>query len=227
MPDISPEGLRVRLRPFLERGLIRGVPTVWQLIQGQIEMAPYVVMPDRGDRLRYAGAPFGHPLLRQPLLLGEIGVDHLRVGHGLAARLESQLKHLAFVSHEGMPTYDLQVLQTHPDGLESLRLLFTEIDAGATSIRRRQRRLADLIIPDAASYRARFTAPGGYIDRAARFDYPAPDADFLRPEFSSLTSFIDYCLERFEADPASQPLWRNAAHLAGLGTRRFREMAIR
>ncbi|TNF27840.1 MAG: hypothetical protein EP329_18995 [Deltaproteobacteria bacterium] len=227
MTDLSPAGLRTRLRPFLKRGLIRGVPTSWQLLQGQIEMAPYVVMPDKGDRLRYAGAPFGHPILRQPLLLAEIGLDHLRVGHGLGARLDSQLKHLAFVSHEGMPVYDLQLLQTHEDGLERLRRFFLAIDAGATSEGRRHRRLAELIIPDAAGYRARFTARGGFIDRAARFDYPPPSADFLRPELSSLTGFIDYCLERFDPEPAGTPLWRHAAHLAELSTRRLREAAIR
>ncbi|PKN54569.1 MAG: hypothetical protein CVU56_25960 [Deltaproteobacteria bacterium HGW-Deltaproteobacteria-14] len=227
MPGPPSRDLRVRLRPFLERGLIRAVPTPWQLLQGQLEMAPYVVMPDKGDSARYAGAPLGHPLLRQPLLLGEIGLDHLRVGHGLAAPLDSQLKHLAFVSHEGMPVYDLQLCQTHPDGLERLRTFLLEVDAGATAARRRQRRLASLIIPDAGAYRARFTDRGGYIDRAVAFDYPAPDVDFLRPEFSSLTHFVDYCLERFDPRPAGTPLWRHVAHLADLSTRRLRELAIR
>lgn len=229
MSERPTRDLAVRLRPFIDRGLIRGVPTEWQLLQGQLEMAPYVVMPDAGDRARYAGAPLGHPLARQPLLVWQIGLDHFRVGHGLHTAPDAQFRHLNFVFHEGMPTYDLQVCQTFDDGIGRMRRFTQEIEDGATPTGRRLRRLVDLVIPDAAAYRRAFLEPGGYLDRAEAFDYPAPDgaAPFLRPEFTSLTAFIDYCLERFEPRPDTSPLWRRALHLGDLATRRLREWRVR
>ncbi|MCA9518934.1 MAG: hypothetical protein KC635_28555 [Myxococcales bacterium] len=229
MLNAAPADLAFRLAPFTERGLIPTLPTDWQLVCGQVEMAPYVVMPDKGDRGRYAGALLGHPLLRQPVVLSQVGLDHFRVGHGLQAGARAQFDHLAFVFHEGMPVYDLQVCQTHPRGLERLREHLEAIDAGATPRDRARRRLADLVIPDAAGYRRRFLEPGGYIDRAAAFDYDGPAADFLRPEFTSLVSFMRYCADAFEAAPARKgsAWWRRAGRLANLGSRRFREWKVR
>ncbi|MCA9519872.1 MAG: hypothetical protein KC609_02825, partial [Myxococcales bacterium] len=166
--------LTERLKPFLERGLIRAIPTPWQLVQGSLEMAPYVVTPDAGDRSRYDGARFGHPLLRTPIVLAQIGIDHLQIGHGLFVRsAESYFKHLMFVYHEGMPTYDLQLVQTVPNGLERLRAFAEAIERGATPRARRQRKLIGWVIPEASRYRHEFLRNGGWIDRAERFDYPS------------------------------------------------------
>src|SRR4051794_24437412 len=93
----------VRLAVFVDAGLIERVPTTWQLLQGQIEMAPYVMLPDAGDRARYAGARLGHPLLRTPIVLREVGANHLRIGHGLHNPAEVLFRHLNFVLHSGMP----------------------------------------------------------------------------------------------------------------------------
>jgi len=219
--------LEARLEPFLRRGLIDAVPTRWQLLQGELEMAPYVVMPDRGDSARYRGAPLGHPLLRQPIVTSQVGLDHFRIGHGLAVPREAQALHLCFVYHEGMPVYDLQLCQTHPAGLAHLRDVMTGIEAGATRRHRRWRRLIDLIIPDASGYRRRFLEPGGFIERAEAFDYPGPEvvAPFLRSEFTSLVAFLRYCHESLEPEPRG-PL-RTAVQLGALVSRRFREWRIR
>ncbi|MBL8786446.1 MAG: hypothetical protein JNJ59_16205 [Deltaproteobacteria bacterium] len=217
--------LSVRLAPFLERGLIGGIPTTWQLLLGQLEMAPYVVLPDAGDKRRYDGAPLGHPLTRTPIVISQIGWEHFRVGHGLLSSPETLELHLAYVFHEGMPTFDLQLVQTHADGLGRLRTLLTEIETGSTARGRHHRRMIDLVIPRASDYRRQFLEDGGWIDRAARFDYPGPDetATFLRPEFTQLTTFIDYCLTQLPKSPREAPALEVAAQVFALATRRLRE----
>jgi len=221
--------LAQRMRPFLERGLLTRMPTTWQLIQGQLEMAPYVVMPDAGDRSRYQGAPFAHPLLRTPLLFSQIGWEHFRVGHGLHSSMEAVERHLAYVYHEGFPAFDLQIVQTHEGGLERLRAFFDAIERGTSEAHRRHRRLTSLVIPNASAYRKAFIEPGGWIDRALAFDYPtaAETAAFLRPEFTDLVSFFSYCAEAFPASPGGERVDRMLSRIGSLATRRLREMAIR
>ncbi len=213
-----------RLGVFVDAGLIPQVPTRFQLLQGQLEMAPFVLLPDEGDAERYAGAPLGHPLLRTPLVFWEIGVDHMRIGHGLHAAAESLYRHLMFVWHEGMPAYDLQLIQTVPGGLETFRRYVQDIDSGATPERARQRKRIDLIIPQASDYRRRFLEPGGWIDQAVALDYPGEEevASFLRPEFMSLIRFSNYCASTFPRQPLDISLGRLPGHLAELVSRRFR-----
>lgn len=219
--------LAARLRPFTERGLVTQVPTEWQLMLGQLEMAPYVVMPDAGDVRRYDGARLGHPLLRTPIVIAQIGWEHFRVGHGLHSSMEALERHLAYVFHEGMPVYDLQLVQTHAGGLGRLRAFLEQVDAAATPEHGRHRRLIDLIIPNARAYRAAFTAPGGWIDQAAAFDFPAADATptFLRPEFTSLVRFLEYCTQTFPPSARGEPPLQVLRTVAELATRRWRNAA--
>ena len=74
-----------RLVPFLDAGLLTYVPNRWQRIQGAFEMAPYVVIPDDDDSERYDGTLMGNPILRTPIVLAYIGLDHFRIGDGLGA----------------------------------------------------------------------------------------------------------------------------------------------
>ncbi|MFO0750725.1 MAG: hypothetical protein U1F43_34405 [Myxococcota bacterium] len=217
--------LSKRLAVFFERGMLSVMPTTWQLLLGQIEMAPYVVMPDAGDVKRYEGALYGHPLIRTPIVISQIGLEHFRVGHGLHSSMEALERHIAYVYHEGMPVFDLQLVHTHPGGLERLRAFLQGIEDGATPEHVKHRRLASFIIPNAARYRRWFLEPGGWIDRAAAFDYPPPDtsAPFLRPEFTSLAAFVDYCARAFPAAPSDERWDKVALRLAGLATRRLRE----
>jgi len=218
--------LSVRLAPFLERGLLREpLPTTWQLLLGQLEMAPYVVMPDAGDAKRYEGALYSHPLVRTPIVVSQIGWEHLRVGHGLHSSMEALERHIAYVFHEGMPVFDLQLVQTHPGGLARLRKFLDDIESGASEEHLRHRRLSGLIIPNAARYRSWFTAPGGWIDRAAAFDYPTIDtaAPFLRAEFTDLVAFVAYCARTFPPSPLAERPDKAVARIAALATRRFRE----
>lgn len=221
-PTPASRDLEQRLRPLREAGLFTGLPTRWQLLLGQVEMAPYVVMPDAGDGARYRGARCGHPLLRTPIVLSQVGWEHLRVGHGLDASLRALVLHLAYVFHEGMPIFDLQLVQTHEGGLDALRRFLEALEDDREA---HHRRLIDLVIPDARSYRRRFLETDGWIDRAARFDYPPPTsaAAFLRPEFTQLTSFLAYCREAFPESPRGETPWRSARRIAALASRRLRE----
>ena len=189
-------------------------------------MAPYVALPDAGDRARYAGAPLGHPLFRTPVVFSEIGLDHFRVGHGLHARSESLYRHLNFVFHEGIPIFDLQLVQTVPEGLEKLRAYTRAIDEGSTRKARWQRRRIDSILPRAHEYRQRFLEPGGWIDRCALFDYPgeADTADFLRPEFTSLVRFANYCARTFPKSASEMKPAEIPAAFFDLATRAFRDV---
>jgi hypothetical protein len=218
----------VRLAPFLERGLITAIPTTWQFFCAQLEMMPYVVMADDGDSARYAGARLGHPVLRTPLVLSQIGPDQLRIGHGLHSTALGVFRHLSYVLHEGFPTYDLQLVQTHPDGLERFRAHLAAVDAASTPAAAQERRLVDLVIPHAAAYRRRFLEPGGWLDQAAAFDYPDESSlpEFLRPDFASLTAFVNYAARAFPEHPRDTPLRRIPGQLARLATRRFTKRAF-
>lgn len=214
----------IRLKDFLDAGLIEAIPTDWQLLQGECEMAPYVVTPDSGDDARYYGAPMSHPVLRTPIVFGHIGWEHLRIGHGLHSSPLALFKHLTIVQHEGMPLYDIQLIQTVPDGLERFREYTQAVQDGKTAARRRERRLVDLVIPNAADYRRKFLEPDGWIDRAARFDYD-PTPVFIRPEFASLITFLNYCLHAYPPHKESMVLTERVGHIARLMSQRFRDAA--
>ena len=188
--------LRRRMRVYLQGGIVTNLPNRWQVVQGEWEMAPYVVVPDDDDAVRYAGAPMGNPLLRTPIVLCYIGLDHFRVGTGLGASKNSVIKHLNIVHHQVMPDWDLQLLHLKPDGLEHLRWYINQLDSKRPAIKHRiHRMLIDAVLPDARDYRQSFVKQGGWIDKANNFDY-TPDSEipeYLRPEFFSLTRFLDWC----------------------------------
>lgn len=213
--------LDVRLRPFLDAGLLRAVPTAWQIRLGQIEMTPYVISTDATAEEGYRRG-FGHPLVRQPLVFSQVGLDHLRTGSALGARLESLCAHLQLTYHRGMPVFDLQAVQTHAGGLDRLAAAIEKIRAGATPAGQRRRAIARLILRDPDGYFDRFLGEGGWIARAARFDYAtaAEGESRFPPEFFSLVGFLDHCAARFPPRPG----WRRAPReLVSLATRRFRE----
>ena len=218
-----------RLAVFVNAGLIKRVPTPWQLFLGQLEMAPYVFLPDDTDRIRYQGTRFGHPLARTPIVLWNVGLDHFRVGSGLGAKPASVYRHLNFVYHHGMPAYDLQLAQTIPNGLEALRLCTEEIERGATKAGRRQRRWIDRVVPNAAEYRHRFLRKGGWIDQAANLDYPRDSQipTFQRQEFTSLARFANYCATAFPGSPGDVPFSSLPKRLWQLTTRGVRDFLQR
>jgi hypothetical protein len=188
--------LRRRMRVYLESGIVKDLPNRWQVLQGEWEMAPYVVIPDADDTARYAGAPMGNPLIRTPLVLLYIGLDHFRIGTGLGAGTTSLIKHLNIVHHQVMPDWDLQLLQLKPDGLDRLKWYIGELDSKRPALKHRMHRaLIDAVLPNASDYRQEFVKPTGWIEKARRLEYTNDDdiPDYLRQEFFSLTRFLNWC----------------------------------
>ena len=217
--------LNQRCEAFVRAGLLPVVPTRWQTWQGTLEMTPYVMSTDATEESRYQGAVFGHPLARQPIIISQVGLDWFRSGPALGSRCDSVCRHLHFTYHQGMPVFDLQLLQTYSYGLERMRAETEELLANSTPWARRTNRLVGLILPDASEYFERFLGTHGWIERAARFDYPGPSAEgaaFPR-EYFSLIDFLNYCAQRFPASPADTPWHRMPGHLYSVVSRRFRE----
>lgn len=217
--------LSERLRVFLDAGLLRAIPTAFQIRQGELAMLLYVVSSDATDESRYVGRPLGHPLVRQPLILSQVGVDHLDPGCSLGARLSSVATHVLFTFHQGMPVYDLQLMQTHANGLSWFRREVEEHLDGRTPRARRRNALLATILNDPAEYHRRFLGEDGYIARAERLDYPRPEdegSDFP-PEFFSLVGFLDHCASAYPRSPSEVGALRLPTHLARLATRRIRE----
>lgn len=213
-----------RLGVFVESGHLSELPTHWQLWLGAFEMAPFVLSPDVTAEEHYRRSLWAHPSVRQPFLLAHIGPDHLSAGSGLRVRLQSVCKHLQLTWHEGMPTYDLQLAQTHPGGLEALRSSTLALLADETPAARRQNRLARRLFDDPAAYYRQFTDPGGWIDRAAAFDYePPPEDSLMPPEFTSLVGFAAHCARSYPRTPAETGWAQIPGTLLHLLGRRARE----
>jgi hypothetical protein len=213
-----------RLQPFVDAGLLPTIPTRWQRFQGQVAMVAYVVYPAASDRARYAGTPLGHPILRQVIQMPAVGRDHFRIGDGLGASLAGLVRHLLVVFHEGSPSYDIQLIQTHEGGLDALRQGIEAVETGATPAPRRLQRRIDLVIPNASHYRRGFLEPGGFIDQAARFEYPAMTSQIhAEPQdVATLIDFLRYCAATYPATPADIGWWAVPKHLALLFTTRMR-----
>lgn len=218
--------LAARLRPFLDAGLITDLPTPWQIRQGELEMAPWVISTDVTDESAYRRSLWAHPVVRQPRLLFEIGLDHFAMGTGLASDLVSVVKHLQLTWHSGFPVFDLQLIQTHPGGLETLRASLSAARLGATAEGQRLDRLARRLFVDADAYYARFLDAGGWIDRAAAFDYPAAaeEGSAVPEAFFGLVPLINHCVTAYPATRAEVGLARIPAHCLRLLSTRVREV---
>ncbi len=219
------EEIAKRLQVFSKSGLLESAPTSFQLLQGTVEMLPYVTSTDATAERFYQGAPFAHALLRQPLIFSRVGLDHLRTGSALGARLDSIIKHLLFTYHEGMPVYDLQIIQTHKAGLDRFEAqVLALLEDGEES--RKHHRFVALFLPNAQSYYKHFVGTDGWIARARVFDYASTESEegsSFPPEFFSLVGFADHCAKSYPRD-----FWQLGAraapkHFLRLVGRRFRE----
>jgi hypothetical protein len=184
--------LTERLEPFRAAGMLDTVPSHDQIRQGEWEMAPYVVSADATREDLYKLADWGNPWLRQPLIFSQIGLDHLRIGTGLQSAPQSICTHLLLTWHQGMPAWDLQILQTHPGGLDMMHEAAEALLDPQDPAQRRLARLANKILPDAAAYQRQLLGQDGWIERARRLDYPDPDGTDMPPEFADLVSFLKY-----------------------------------
>lgn len=219
---LSDGELQDRLRTFSEAGILREVPTRWQLLQAEIEMTPYVISTDATAEEGYRRNVLGHPLVRQALIFAHVGRDHLRTGSALGARLESICAHLILTFHRGMPVFDLQVIQTHDGGLARLAAAIDEVRTASTRTGLQRRALARRLFRDPDAYYAQFA---DWMARAERFDYPHPadEGSKFPPEFFSLVALAEYAAIRFPARAADLAWARYPTHVLELASRRFRD----
>jgi hypothetical protein len=217
--------LRARLAPFFDAGMLSALPTTWQIRQGELSMWAWVISTDVTDERAYDGAVLGHPLVRQLLIFPRVGYDHLRVGTGLPAKLESVCRHLHFTYHQGMPVWDLQLVHTHPGGFAHLRRRTEELLADEQPWAQSENRMLRWILPDAPAYHRQFLGPDGWIARAEAFDYPSAESmgSPMPERYTSLVSFLQWTRTALPAHVGDLPARRLPGHLVGLATERFRE----
>lgn len=108
-------GLATRLEPMVARGLIERIPTRLQLVVGSVDMLRFWISPAAADYYQQQGISFAfHQVLRvlddPAAMLDPVGffVDR-----------DAVIGHLLQVVHAN-PVYDVQLLSTHPDGLDAL-----------------------------------------------------------------------------------------------------------
>ena len=217
--------LRHRLQIFLDNGQLRHVPTPWQVFQGSLAMAPYVLSPDVTSEPAYRGAGLGHPWLRQPLIASEVGWRHFNIAAGLALSPHALCRHLQFTYHRGMPVWDLQLLNTLPGGLELLEETTQALLQPSTPSERMARRKLGWILLDPDAYLQQFVGPDGWIERSRRLDYPeSEEANPRMPgEFVNLVTFLEHCATTYPATWSGCPTIQWPARLVHYFTRWWRE----
>jgi hypothetical protein len=221
----SKEALNQRIKPFLDQGLIKKAPTWWQIRQGELQMLPYVSSTDATHEQFYKGTLLGHPIVRQPVLLARIGIDHLRLGCAFGAKVDSVIAHMHHTYHQGMPIFDLQVLQTHPEGLTRLKCRTDQLLENKSPWARWSNKLIAMIIAEPHKYVAQYAGPDGWIARAQNFEYPSAQSESVAfpQEFFSLIDFLNYCASAFPEKFSDISLRKLPAHLLHIFMRRQRE----
>lgn len=198
--------------PFGEP-LLSKLPTAWGLRQAETEMAIWNVFPYVDDGNRYR-APFGHYLIRTPLVMLLINpFAHLRVGSGLYSTPEEIADHLCFTCHRD-PFYDLKLLLSEKppagksDYFEGLNILEQKITAlldGKTLADRLKWRIAQQIIPHVNLYWQSFLGDSGWIARMKRLDCDKEKnlAPAMRLEFNVFERFLYYSATAYPQQPSS------------------------
>jgi hypothetical protein len=187
-----------RVQAFVDAGLLEPneVPTLHQIRCAGSEMVPRVIVPYSEDQERYKGTELGpSPPKRFLALLKELGWNHLISDAGFGISLDCIAKHVNTHLHPGrIPIYDLQLAQTHPDGLGYVRDLTERISLGKEEEALRIRILAERIIPDAQRYRDDLIR---YIDQAERFNYKLETPEVVDKEYFDLLSFLKHAQADF------------------------------
>jgi hypothetical protein len=173
-------GWEARFEFFVRHGLLAAVPEPWQVTAATIEMLPFAFNETPVEHAANRASVWGHVPLRVPLQLLYCP-EQVIVWNGLLASPSTLVEHLLSAFHEdGVIAYDLQLLQSYPEGLDLLERSAAEVASG-------EHPLAFMLSAIAGGYHAHLAD----LARAARrFEYPAD----LHPHFSSLVSFGRYCL---------------------------------
>jgi hypothetical protein len=139
---------------------------------------------------------------------------YIRPGSGLDTPIEPLVHHLLSQPHT-TATWDVQLLQASPGGMDRLRTLLAEFKAGH-GVRWQLYRL----LTQRPTY---FAYLEQLIEECERFDYPVTPAGF-QPQFENLVLYLRYAatLDDQGRPMAPLPVWdreaeraRRADHLAG------------
>jgi hypothetical protein len=175
--------IEARLGFFVRHGLLEDLPSAWQVRVGKIAMLPITLSESERERARSRRTWAGQIPLRVPLQL-LYSPKQVFADTGLSLAPRDIVRHLLCVYHEdAFLAYDLQLLHSHPDGLELLQRRAQAVLDGRT-------RWAPLLreVVGGPGYHARLIE----LAAAAReFEYPDPlDLD---GRFCSLVGFAQFC----------------------------------
>ena len=172
-------GWEARFEFFVAHGLLEAVPEPWQVTAATIEMLPFAFNETPVEHAANRVSVWGYVPLRVPLQLLYCPQQAI-VWNGLLASPSTLVDHLLSAFHEdGVIAYDLQLLQSYPEGLDLLERSAEEVASG-------EHPLAFMLSAIAGGYHAHLAD----LARAARrLEYPVD----LHPHFSSLVGFGRYC----------------------------------
>jgi hypothetical protein len=175
------DGWEARFGFFVEHGLLEAVPHPRQVRAATLEMLPFAFNETPIEHAANRRSLWGSIPLRVPLQLFYCPQQAI-VWNGLLATPHTLVKHLLSSFHEdGVIAYDLQLLQSHPGGLELLERAAEEVASGEDP-------LAPMLSAIAGGYHAHLA---GLARAARRFEYPRD----LHPHFSSLIAFGKHSLQ--------------------------------
>jgi hypothetical protein len=170
-----------RFEFFVSHGLLEAVPGPREVRAATIEMIPFAANETPIEYATNRTRIWGRIPLRMPVQLVYCPQQFI-VWNGLLATPRTLVKHLLSAFHEdGVIAYDLQLLHSHPGGLEALEREAERVASG-------EHRLSAVLSAIAGGYHAHLAELAG---KARRFEYPRD----LHPHFSSLLGFGRYCLQ--------------------------------
>lgn len=183
MPRDSTPSAVERLTFFVERGHLERVPSRWQLLAGWIAALPVYLGETERERAVSRSTWLGQVPIRAPLQ-ALFSPSHLRLQSGLSLPASAIVRHLLCVYHEdAFLGYDLQLLQSHPRGLDELECEARRVARGVGA---RSRFLQSLVGSD--RYHESLVE---HARRARAFVYP--DALDIDPRFATLVGFAKFC----------------------------------
>jgi hypothetical protein len=169
---------------FVKRSMLEKLPTAWQVRVGWLAMLPTTLSESERERERSRTTWLGQVPIRVALQI-LYNPRQIVVDTGLENAPRQIVRHLLSVYHEdAFLGYDLQLLQSHDEGLALLRIEAARVRDGKTRW---------------AGYLKRLTAFPDYHARlvelaAAADDSRYPDPLDVDPRFASLVGFARFCL---------------------------------
>jgi hypothetical protein len=174
-----------RLGFFKSQGYLDLLPTKWQLRIGTLAMLPVSLSESERERSRSRQTWFGQVPIRVPLQIAYCPAQ-LFADSGISMKARDIVKHLISVYHEdAFIGYDLQLLHSHPNGLELLQYEAQRIVDGKNR--------CSSILQRVVGYEGYHAGLIELAERAKLFTYP--NTQDLDPRFVTLVGFSRFCTD--------------------------------